>query len=218
MLWGRGIDPEHVLVAGDEFGALGGLPGSDSLLVVPEAGPGHGRIGRRGARGRPARYHVVAGDRTRSCLLDDQLRDGRIGQCRHGPGSGLDLLRGRDAARTSGVRVTAQPRRRPVRQQPAHPLDDHAGVLPRVCSPVGSTSQRTWWPSSGGAAVDRSVPPVAAAAPSVGPSTGSDPACSSEVADGTAHPASAPVRLADPVRGRSPCGWQGQRLLPVGRR
>ncbi|MFN8035358.1 MAG: glycosyl hydrolase family 65 protein [Acidimicrobiia bacterium] len=33
---GRGIVAEHVLVAGDEFGPLGGLPGSDSLLLVPE--------------------------------------------------------------------------------------------------------------------------------------------------------------------------------------
>ncbi len=33
----RGIGAELVLVAGDEFGPLGGLPGSDSLLLVPEA-------------------------------------------------------------------------------------------------------------------------------------------------------------------------------------
>ena len=36
-LWSRGIGPGVVLVAGDEFGPLGGLPGSDSLLLVPEA-------------------------------------------------------------------------------------------------------------------------------------------------------------------------------------
>jgi trehalose/maltose hydrolase-like predicted phosphorylase len=33
----RGIPPSLVLVAGDEFGSLGGLPGSDSFLLVPEA-------------------------------------------------------------------------------------------------------------------------------------------------------------------------------------
>ena len=33
----RGIGAGLVLVAGDEFGPLGGLPGSDSLLLVPEA-------------------------------------------------------------------------------------------------------------------------------------------------------------------------------------
>jgi trehalose/maltose hydrolase-like predicted phosphorylase len=32
----RGIGPGLVLIAGDEFGPLGGLPGSDSLLLVPE--------------------------------------------------------------------------------------------------------------------------------------------------------------------------------------
>jgi len=32
----RGVGPRLVLVAGDEFGPLGGLPGSDSFLLVPE--------------------------------------------------------------------------------------------------------------------------------------------------------------------------------------
>jgi trehalose/maltose hydrolase-like predicted phosphorylase len=32
-----GVGPGAVLVAGDEFGPLGGVPGSDSLLLVPEA-------------------------------------------------------------------------------------------------------------------------------------------------------------------------------------
>jgi trehalose/maltose hydrolase-like predicted phosphorylase len=36
-LRGRGIGAGLVLIAGDEFGPLGGLPGSDSLLLVPEA-------------------------------------------------------------------------------------------------------------------------------------------------------------------------------------
>jgi trehalose/maltose hydrolase-like predicted phosphorylase len=35
-LWRHGIGPGLVLVGGDEFGPLGGLPGSDSLLLVPE--------------------------------------------------------------------------------------------------------------------------------------------------------------------------------------
>ena len=33
----RGVGPGLTLVAGDEFGSLGGLPGSDSLLLIPEA-------------------------------------------------------------------------------------------------------------------------------------------------------------------------------------
>jgi len=36
-LWRRGIAPEQVLIVGDELGPLGGLPGSDSMLLV-----GHG--------------------------------------------------------------------------------------------------------------------------------------------------------------------------------
>ena len=37
-LWERGISPEQVLIVGDELGPLGGLPGSDSLLLI---GDGH---------------------------------------------------------------------------------------------------------------------------------------------------------------------------------
>jgi trehalose/maltose hydrolase-like predicted phosphorylase len=36
-LWRRGIHPAQVLVAGDEFGPLGGLPGSDSFLLPATA-------------------------------------------------------------------------------------------------------------------------------------------------------------------------------------
>jgi trehalose/maltose hydrolase-like predicted phosphorylase len=36
-LWRRGVGPGLVLCAGDEFGWLGGLSGSDSLLLVPSA-------------------------------------------------------------------------------------------------------------------------------------------------------------------------------------
>lgn len=37
-LWAHGIAPNDVLVAGDEFGLLGGVPGSDSLMLVPQVG------------------------------------------------------------------------------------------------------------------------------------------------------------------------------------
>ena len=36
-LWAHGIAPSDVMVAGDEFGLLGGVPGSDSLMLVPES-------------------------------------------------------------------------------------------------------------------------------------------------------------------------------------
>ncbi|HUI48731.1 MAG TPA: glycosyl hydrolase family 65 protein [Acidimicrobiia bacterium] len=35
--WADGIAPELVLIGGDEFGTLGGLPGSDSFMLVAEA-------------------------------------------------------------------------------------------------------------------------------------------------------------------------------------
>ncbi len=36
-LWLRGICPEQVLIVGDELGSLGGLPGSDSMLLIDAA-------------------------------------------------------------------------------------------------------------------------------------------------------------------------------------
>ena len=36
-LWRRGIHPEQILIVGDELGPLGGLPGSDSRLLIAEA-------------------------------------------------------------------------------------------------------------------------------------------------------------------------------------
>ncbi len=36
-LWGDGISSEQVLIVGDEFGPLGGLAGSDSMMLVAEA-------------------------------------------------------------------------------------------------------------------------------------------------------------------------------------
>jgi len=60
-LWARGVGPQLVLVAGDEFGTLGGLEGSDSYLLVD---------GSRGStvvtvgvepEGLPARVHRLPG-------------------------------------------------------------------------------------------------------------------------------------------------------------
>lgn len=36
-LGGRGVRPAEIVIVGDEFGPLGGCPGSDSLMIVPEA-------------------------------------------------------------------------------------------------------------------------------------------------------------------------------------
>ena len=51
----RGIQPGDVLVVGDEFGSLGSLPGSDSLLLVPETDGAVAASVGRGAHRRPER-------------------------------------------------------------------------------------------------------------------------------------------------------------------
>jgi trehalose/maltose hydrolase-like predicted phosphorylase len=37
MFWRVGVGPRSALIVGDELGMLGGLPGSDSLMLIPEA-------------------------------------------------------------------------------------------------------------------------------------------------------------------------------------
>lgn len=71
-LWRRGIGPAQVVVAGDEFGPLGGLPGSDSFLLPPEAARATAvSVGREptgvprgviGLGGGPASFLVLLGD------------------------------------------------------------------------------------------------------------------------------------------------------------
>ncbi len=88
-LWECGVAPEQVLIAGDEMGPLGGLPGSDSLLlsgaaaratacsVGPEPGGVPDGVIRLG--GGPARFAL---------LLADQLRrraDGELPVQSHEP-------------------------------------------------------------------------------------------------------------------------------------
>jgi trehalose/maltose hydrolase-like predicted phosphorylase len=77
-LAGRGVGPGLVLLAGDEFGPVGGVPGSDSRMLVPGAEamtvvsvgrePGGVPIGVRHLGGGPAAFLA---------LLDEQLRRAR---------------------------------------------------------------------------------------------------------------------------------------------
>ena len=70
----RGIAPGVVLVAGDEFGPLGGLPGSDSLLLVPEAQRSTAVSVGREPTGAPATVLSLGGGPERFvALLEDQL-------------------------------------------------------------------------------------------------------------------------------------------------
>jgi hypothetical protein len=74
-LWRRGIGPGLVLIGGDEFGPLGGLPGSDSLLLVPEAARAKAVSVGREPDGVPAGVIPLGGGPAAFvALLDDQVR------------------------------------------------------------------------------------------------------------------------------------------------
>jgi len=69
-----GIAPQHVLVGGDEFGSLGGLPGSDSLMLVPESGGAVAITVGREPEGVPDGVVPIAGGPPAFvALLEDQL-------------------------------------------------------------------------------------------------------------------------------------------------
>jgi trehalose/maltose hydrolase-like predicted phosphorylase len=70
----RGIGAGLVLVAGDEFGPLGGLPGSDSLLLVEEAARATAVSVGAEPTGVPSEVVGLGGGPDRFCaLLEDQL-------------------------------------------------------------------------------------------------------------------------------------------------
>ena len=73
-LWRRGISPKLVLVVGDEFGSLGGLPGSDSLLVLPEyPAPTVVSVGPEPTGAPPGVVHLGGGPDAFLAVLEDQL-------------------------------------------------------------------------------------------------------------------------------------------------
>ena len=80
-LWQLGIAPAQVLIAGDEFGPLGGLPGSDSYLLPAEArGATAISVGRE-PTGAPAGVVALAGgSHAFVTLLEDQLARRRAGE------------------------------------------------------------------------------------------------------------------------------------------
>ncbi len=87
-LWRRGVAPGLVLVAGDEVGPLGGLPGSDSLMLVPEAGDA--TVLSVGVEPRGVPYgvlHLAGGPEMFCAVLADQARR-RTGRDVPGVGEG----------------------------------------------------------------------------------------------------------------------------------
>ena len=76
----RGIGAGLVLVAGDEFGPLGGLPGSDSLLLVPEGARATAvSVGAEPTGTPPGVIGLGGGPETFVALLEDQLERRRRG-------------------------------------------------------------------------------------------------------------------------------------------
>jgi trehalose/maltose hydrolase-like predicted phosphorylase/hydroxymethylpyrimidine pyrophosphatase-like HAD family hydrolase len=73
-----GVGADLVLVAGDEFGDLGGVPGSDSLLLVPEAeGATFVSVGREPAGVPVGVRHLGGGPTAFVGLLDGQIARAR---------------------------------------------------------------------------------------------------------------------------------------------
>jgi hypothetical protein len=69
-----GIPPSRILIAGDEFGPLGGLPGSDSMLLVPQSvGATAVSVGAEPTGTPPGVLHLGGGPERFLALLDAQL-------------------------------------------------------------------------------------------------------------------------------------------------
>ncbi len=74
-LWRDGISAELVLIGGDEFGELGGMPGSDSLMLVPQAARATVlSVGREPGGIPPGIVHRAGGPAAFVETLRDQLR------------------------------------------------------------------------------------------------------------------------------------------------
>ena len=130
----RGIGPSLVLVVGDEFGPLGDLQGSDSLMIVPEAsaatfvsvGPEPGGV--------PTGVLPLRGGPSALCaLLEDQLKRRREGR--------LPVI-DPDPAWTVSVDGVDRERERAIESvlsladgrfgTAGAPIDDHAAASPRL--------------------------------------------------------------------------------------
>jgi len=84
FLRGRGIGPGAVLIAGDEFGSLGGVSGSDSMMLVPETARATAvSVGVEPTGTPDGVLHVGGGPPRFVCLLADQLERRRRGEPPH---------------------------------------------------------------------------------------------------------------------------------------
>lgn len=73
-LWRTGVPPASVLLLGDEFGPIGGMPGSDALMIVPEAaGAVACSVGVEPGGVPPGVVHVGGGPEAFVRIVRDQL-------------------------------------------------------------------------------------------------------------------------------------------------
>jgi trehalose/maltose hydrolase-like predicted phosphorylase len=80
-LWEHGISAADVLIAGDEFGELGGVPGSDSLILVPEStGALAFTVGAEPFGAPPGVLALPGGPDRAIEVLEDQLKRRRLAQ------------------------------------------------------------------------------------------------------------------------------------------
>ncbi len=80
-LWEHGISAADVLVAGDEFGMLGGVPGSDSLILVAESrGAVAVTVGAEPFGAPPGVLALPGGPDRMIEVLEDQLHRRALGQ------------------------------------------------------------------------------------------------------------------------------------------
>ncbi len=133
-LWERGIGPGLVLIVGDEFGPLGGLPGSDSLMLIPEAmratavsvgiEPGGVPAAVTRLGGGPASFHRI---------LQDQLRR-RAGHAIPDidPDPGWTLSVAGFDAETERAQESLLSLATGRLSTAGAPLDDHPALSPRV--------------------------------------------------------------------------------------
>ena len=138
--WTDGIAPESVLIGGDEFGGIGGLPGSDSFMMISEAVGGRSVLRgdraqwrARGCRAPRGRSEPVPAAAQRSATSPP-----RSAACRRANGlvAHRRPLRSRGRPRERGV---AHDRRRHDRHQRGTSLGPSRGA------PRGARGRRLRW-------------------------------------------------------------------------
>ena len=156
-LWRRGIAPGQVLIAGDELGTLGGLPGSDSMLLASAARRATALSVGVEPAGVPAGVIALGGGPAAFAAVLE--RSARPPQRRRAPAVDRDpcwtlAVDGRRPAARACARIAADALRRPprhARQRRGRPIPP---TRPVSCSSGVYTGRAETRPAAG-AAVER---------------------------------------------------------------